>query len=52
VVSAKLSIYREHGAAAAQRVLRHADPRTTSQMYAHIETEELAEETSEVFENE
>jgi len=46
------AIYREHGAAAAQRVLRHADPRTTSQMYAHIETEELAEETSEVFENE
>jgi len=46
------AIYREHGAAAAQRVLRHADPRTTSQMYAHIETEELAEETSEVFKNE
>lgn len=46
------AIYRERGAAAAQRVLRHADPRTTSKMYAHIETEELAKETSEVFENE
>lgn len=46
------AIYREHGAAAAQRVLRHADPRTTSQLYAHIETEELAEEASDVFENE
>jgi integrase len=46
------AIYREHGAAAAQRVLRHADPRTTSQMYAHIEASELAEETAEVFENE
>ncbi|WP_137291595.1 tyrosine-type recombinase/integrase [Natronorubrum halophilum] len=46
------AVYREHGAAAAQRVLRHADPRTTSQMYAHIEASELAEETSEVFENE
>lgn len=46
------AVYREHGAAAAQRVLRHADPRTTSQMYAHIEASELAEETAEVFENE
>lgn len=46
------AIYREHGAAAAQRVLRHADPRTTSQMYAHIEASELAEETTEVFEKE
>jgi integrase len=46
------AVYREHGAAAAQRVLRHADPRTTSQMYAHIEASELAKETAEVFENE
>ncbi|WP_129115561.1 tyrosine-type recombinase/integrase [Halegenticoccus tardaugens] len=46
------TIYRERGAAAAQRVLRHADPRTTSQMYAHIEASELAEETSKIFENE
>lgn len=46
------AIYRERGAAAAQRVLRHSDPRTTSQMYAHIEASELAEETSEVFDKE
>lgn len=46
------AIFREKGAAAAQRVLRHADPRTTSRMYAHIETEELAEEATEVFDNE
>ncbi|WP_306061181.1 tyrosine-type recombinase/integrase [Natronococcus wangiae] len=46
------AIYRERGVAAAQRVLRHADPRTTSQMYAHIEASELAEETAEIFENE
>ncbi|WP_407075639.1 hypothetical protein [Natronococcus wangiae] len=46
------AIYREHGAAAAQRVLRHADPRTSSQMYAHIEASELTEVTAEVFENE
>lgn len=46
------AIFREKGAAAAQRILRHADPRTTSQMYAHIETEELAEEATEVFDQE
>ncbi|WP_306061186.1 tyrosine-type recombinase/integrase [Natronococcus wangiae] len=46
------AIYDERGASAAQRVLRHADPRTTSQMYAHKEASELAEEASEVFENE
>lgn len=42
-------MYREYGAAAAQRTLRHADPRTTSQMYAHIEASELAEETGKLF---
>lgn len=46
------TIYREHGAAAAQRTLRHADPRTTSQMYAHIEASELAEETDAIFDRE
>ncbi|WP_306055603.1 hypothetical protein [Natronococcus wangiae] len=46
------SICRKRGAAAAQRVLHHADPRITSQMYAHIKASELAEETAEVFENE
>lgn len=43
-------VYRERGPAAAQRTLRHADPRTTSQMYAHIEASELADEVGEVFE--
>jgi integrase len=37
------------GAAAAQRTLRHADPKTTSEMYSHIETSETAENVSEVF---
>lgn len=46
------AIYRERGAAAAQRALRHADPRTTSRMYAHIEASELAEETGEIFDRE
>lgn len=44
--------YREQSPAAAQRALRHADPRTTSKMYAHIETSELSEIGSEVFEEE
>ena len=42
-------LYREHGAAAAQRTLRHADPKTTSEMYSHIETSENAENVTEVF---
>jgi integrase len=42
-------VYRERGHAAAQRTLRHADPRTTSEMYAHIEASELADEVGEVF---
>ena len=46
------AVYRERGAAAAQRTLRHSDPRTTSKMYAHIEASELAEDVGEVFENE
>ncbi len=46
------AIYREYGAAAAQRTLRHADPRTTSEMYAHIEASELAEETGKLFDRE
>ena len=41
-------MYRERGAAAAQRTLRHADPRTTSEMYAHIEAGELADEVADV----
>lgn len=46
------AIYRARGHAAAQRVLRHADPKTTSQMYSHIEAGELAAEATDVFENE
>ncbi len=42
-------LYRERGAASAQRTLRHADPKTTSQMYSHIETAENAENVTEVF---
>lgn len=42
-------IYRNRGPAAAQRTLRHADPRTTSEMYAHIEASELADEVGDVF---
>lgn len=44
-------IYRQRGAAAAQRTLRHGDPRTTSEMYAHIKAEKLAEEVGDVFDN-
>ncbi len=45
-------LYRERGAAAAQRTLRHADPKTTSKMYSHIETSETAENVSDVFSDE
>ncbi|RKD88555.1 tyrosine-type recombinase/integrase [Halopiger aswanensis] len=45
-------LYRERGAAAAQRTLRHADPQTTSEMYSHIEASELAEDNTAVFDNE
>lgn len=45
-------LYRERGAASAQRTLRHADPKTTSKMYSHIETAENAENVTEVFRNE
>ncbi|ADD07542.1 XerC/D-like integrase (plasmid) [Natrialba magadii ATCC 43099] len=45
-------LYRERGAAAAQRTLRHADPQTTSEMYSHIEASELAEDNTAVFDDE
>ncbi len=45
-------LYRECGAAAAQRTLRHADPQTTSEMYSHIEASELAEDNTAVFDGE
>jgi len=44
-------MYRQRDAAAAQRTLRHTDPRTTSEMYVHIEAEKLAEEVGDVFDN-
>jgi len=44
--------YREAGASAAQRALRHADPSTTSEMYAHIEASELSEVGNQVFDDE
>ncbi|MFC6768297.1 tyrosine-type recombinase/integrase [Natrinema soli] len=46
------TLYKEHGAQRAQRTLRHADPKTTSEMYSHIEASELGEDNTSVFENE
>ncbi|WP_339106438.1 tyrosine-type recombinase/integrase [Haloterrigena salinisoli] len=46
------ALYREHGAQRAQRTLRHADPKTTSEMYAHIEASELGEDNTAVFDDE
>jgi len=37
VISVGEKLYRERGAAAAQRILWHADPKTTSEIYSHIE---------------
>ncbi|WP_247005068.1 site-specific integrase [Halosolutus gelatinilyticus] len=45
-------LYRERGAARAQRTLRHADPQTTSEMYSHIDASELAEDNTAVFDDE
>ncbi|RKD88874.1 site-specific integrase [Halopiger aswanensis] len=45
-------LYKEKGHQRAQRTLRHADPKTTSQMYSHIEASELAEDNTEVFDGE
>jgi integrase len=45
-------LYRERGAAAAQRTLRHADPQTTSEMYSHIDASELADDNTKVFDKE
>ncbi|WP_323174128.1 site-specific integrase [Natrialba sp. PRR66] len=46
------ALFREHGAQRAQRTLRHADPKTTSQMYSHIEASELGEANTAVFDDE
>lgn len=45
-------LYREKGHQRAQRTLRHADPQTTSEMYSHIETSELAADNTAVFDDE
>ena len=45
-------LYRELEVAAAQRTLRHADPKTTSEMYSYIETSENTENVTEVFADE
>lgn len=42
-------LYKAKGHQRVQRALRHADPKTTSQMYSHIEASELAEDNTEVF---
>ena len=44
-------LYTELDPVAAQRALRHKDPATTSKMYSHVEASELADDTSEVFED-
>lgn len=44
--------YEAGGAQAAQRALRHEDPSTTSEMYAHKEASELSEIGNEAFEKE
>lgn len=46
------TLYREHGPQRAQRTLRHADPRTTSQMYSHIEASELGADNTAAFDDE
>lgn len=46
------TLYRELGAAHAQRTLRHADPKTTSAMYQHIDVSELADMNTDVFDDE
>jgi len=45
-------LYRELEVAAAQRTLRHADPKTTSEMYSYIETSENTENVTEVLADE
>lgn len=45
------TLYTELDPVAAQRALRHKDPATTSKMYSHVEASELADDTSEVFED-
>jgi len=44
--------YREGSVEAAQRVLRHDDPQTTSKMYSHIEASDLSKAGDDIFQNE
>jgi|APHM01.1.fsa_nt_gi Site-specific recombinase XerC len=43
------ALYRAKGSSAAQRVLRHEDPSTTSKMYSHIEASKQAKVASDAF---
>lgn len=45
-------LYKEVSPQRAQRTLRHADPKTTSEMYSHIDASELGEENTGVFDEE
>jgi integrase len=45
-------LFRDKGSATAQRVLRHSDPRTTSEMYSHIESSELVDDVDDAFDGE
>jgi integrase len=44
------TLYREQGVSASQDLLRHQDPRTTSEAYRHIDATETANDASDVFE--
>jgi integrase len=44
------TLYREQGVSASQDLLRHQDPRTTSEAYRHIDATETANDASSVFE--
>ncbi|HET7323908.1 MAG TPA: hypothetical protein VFJ06_06225 [Halococcus sp.] len=46
------TLYRERGPSAAQRALRHENPQTTAKAYQHIDAGDLAEDVSDVFEDE
>jgi integrase len=45
------TLYREQGVSASQDLLRHQDPRTTSEAYRHIDATETANDASDVFES-
>jgi len=45
-------LYRDQGSEDAQGLLRHANPKTTSQMYSHVDASEAAENTTDAFSDE